>query len=411
MTSVAGWPIKPLEDQIDIFNRQRVPLSRIDRAARQGPYRYFGAQGVIDHIDDFIFDGEFILVAEDGENLRSQKQPIASLVSGRFWVNNHAHIVRARECIADNRFLLHAINQAPISGAITGAAQPKLTKASLQRLEIPCPSFDVQRRLAALFAAFDGLIAINERRTELLEDLARSIYREWFDRFRCISNGARADALDESALPAGWTWETLGSAAAWFSGGTPDTKEPRFWDGDIPWITSGSLRSLLLRDTERRLTPAGVAAGSRVVDRDALLFVVRGMSLVKEFRVGIAERTVAFGQDCKALVAHPGVAPLLLAFTVLARQNDIQGMVELAGHGTGKLATDRIKAVRFPLPPPHIQAAFVEAIAPMREQLSTLGDENRCLARTRDLLLPRLVTGRLDISDVDLGDLLAAEAA
>lgn len=179
----------------------------------------------------------------------------------------------------------------------------------------------------------------------------------------------------------------------------------------MPWISSGSLRSMLLDSSERNLTEAGVAARARTVQRDATLFVVRGMSLVNEFRVGLAERTLAFGQDCKALVASEGVDPLFLAFTVFDLQDEIQGMVELAGHGTGKLSSDRVKAARFALPPLPIQSVFADAIQPARELMATLKASNRSVRATRDLLLPRLVTGRLDISDVDLSDLLPAEAA
>jgi type I restriction enzyme S subunit len=167
------WETARLGSKAEILNRLRVPLSAVERARRPGPYRYFGAQGVIDHVDDYLFDGEYVLVAEDGENLRSRKKPVAALVSGRFWVNNHAHVFRARTDAANNRFLCHAINQASLSGLITGAAQPKLTKANLERLEFPCPPVQIQNRIAAVLSAFDELIEINERRIELLEDLAR----------------------------------------------------------------------------------------------------------------------------------------------------------------------------------------------------------------------------------------------
>src|SRR5439155_378917 len=255
-------------------------------------------------------------------------------------------------------------------------------------------------------------IAVNDRRIQLLETLARSLYREWFVRFRYPGHDKRhRGGLTRDQLPAGWEFATLGLMAKWLSGGTPSTKNPDYWDGDIPWITSGTLRSLLLSSSERTLTPAGVAAGSRLVERDTLLFVVRGMSLVREFRVGIADRSLAFGQDCKALIAADGVNPLYLAFSVFNRQQEIQRMVELAGHGTGKLSTDRLKAIEFPLPPPAIQTQFEEAVRPIRELIAVAMASSRRFAATRDLLLPRLVTGRLDISEVDLGELLRLENA
>ena len=91
-------------DEVTVnFDKKRVPLSSAQRERRQGKYRYYGAQGVIDHIDDFIFDGIYLLIAEDGENLKSKKQNIAQVVEGQFWVNNHAHIVQGNE-LCDTRY-------------------------------------------------------------------------------------------------------------------------------------------------------------------------------------------------------------------------------------------------------------------------------------------------------------------
>ena len=85
-------------DEVTInHDRKRIPLSSMERSKRKGNYRYFGAQGIIDYIDDYIFDGTYLLIAEDGENLKSNKQNIAQIVSGQFWVNNHAHIITTNE--------------------------------------------------------------------------------------------------------------------------------------------------------------------------------------------------------------------------------------------------------------------------------------------------------------------------
>src|SRR5438132_409409 len=92
---------RPLGELIELHDHRRVPLSGTERAARPGPFEYYGAQGVIDWIDDFRYDGSYLLVPEDGENLRSRKLPIASVVRGRFWVNNHAHVLQAKADVAD----------------------------------------------------------------------------------------------------------------------------------------------------------------------------------------------------------------------------------------------------------------------------------------------------------------------
>lgn len=152
---------------------RRVPVKASDRAVRRGPYRYFGAQGVIDYIDDYLFDGTYLLIAEDGANLVSRTQPIAEIASGQFWVNNHAHTVESVNGIS-LKFLKHFMNGNSLNGAIRGTAQPKLTQADLNRLRVPVPPTAEQDRIAAAieeqFSRLDAGVAALER---VLQNLKR----------------------------------------------------------------------------------------------------------------------------------------------------------------------------------------------------------------------------------------------
>ena len=142
------------------YDKKRIPLSSAQREKRQGPYRYYGAQGVIDYIDDYLFDGTYLLIAEDGENLKSKKQNIAQIATGQFWVNNHAHIVQGNE-LCDTRFLCYLINSMDFSGYITGSAQPKLSQANLNAVEITIPEITVQRQIVDYLYSLDHKIDIN----------------------------------------------------------------------------------------------------------------------------------------------------------------------------------------------------------------------------------------------------------
>ena len=156
-------------DEVTInYDKRRVPLSGAQREKRQGKYRYYGAQGVIDHIDDFIFDGTYLLIAEDGENLKSKKQNIAQVVDGQFWVNNHAHIVQGNE-LCDTRYLCYLLNSMDLSGYITGSAQPKLCQSNLNAITLFLPTITVQKRIAEWLYLFDKKIAVNN---EINDNLA-----------------------------------------------------------------------------------------------------------------------------------------------------------------------------------------------------------------------------------------------
>ena len=142
------------------YDKRRIPLSSKDRSNRQGQYRYYGAQGVIDHVDNYLFDGRYLLIAEDGENLSSLKQKIAQIVEGKFWVNNHAHIVQCNEkCRLD--YLYYVINSMDLSGYITGSAQPKLSQSNLNAIQLKIPSIEEQDRIISVIKPFDEKIKVN----------------------------------------------------------------------------------------------------------------------------------------------------------------------------------------------------------------------------------------------------------
>ncbi len=157
---------------------KRVPLSAKQRESRKGQYPYYGAQGIIDYIDDYIFDGKYLLIAEDGENLKSKKQKIAQLANGRYWVNNHAHVVQTNEkCLLE--YLYYIFNLTDIAGYITGSAQPKLSQANLNAIEFEIPPMQKQEKMVRILSALDDKIELNQKINENLERQAQAIFQRW----------------------------------------------------------------------------------------------------------------------------------------------------------------------------------------------------------------------------------------
>jgi type I restriction enzyme S subunit len=116
------------------------------RATRKGNYRYFGATEVVDFIDDYIFEGKYILIGEDGANLLSKAKPLCFIVDGKFWVNNHAHVLRTNEGY-DISYFCYYFNSLNIAQYVTGTAQPKLNQANLNKIRIPCCSISEQTQI------------------------------------------------------------------------------------------------------------------------------------------------------------------------------------------------------------------------------------------------------------------------
>ncbi|MCX4882576.1 restriction endonuclease subunit S [Streptomyces sp. NBC_00847] len=147
-----------------------------------------------------------------------------------------------------------------------------------------------------------------------------------------------------------WPTQRLGDVARWLSGGTPSTDDPDYWDGDIPWISAASLKNFNIQDSDRRLTHLGSRNGSTVVPAGSTIFVVRGMSLKSELRVGVTLRPVAFGQDCKALIPNEGIDARYLSHAVKAAESKILALVDEASHGTGRLETRIVANQRIGVP-------------------------------------------------------------
>lgn len=140
----SDWERVPLGTISENLDGKRRPITKSDR--KPGPYPYYGASGIVDYVEGYIFDEPLLLVSEDGANLVARSTQIAFSVCGKIWVNNHAHVLRFRE-MATQRFVEQYLNSISISTYVTGAAQPKLNQAQLHSIPIPLPPLDEQRKM------------------------------------------------------------------------------------------------------------------------------------------------------------------------------------------------------------------------------------------------------------------------
>lgn len=138
------WEVGPLKRYLENLDGQRIPLSSEERSHRPGTIPYYGASGIIDYIDEFIFDEDLILVSEDGANLINRSSPISFVARGQYWVNNHAHVLRPKD--GQNSYWAERIEAIDLAPFVTGAAQPKLTADALANLKVAVPPSVVERQ-------------------------------------------------------------------------------------------------------------------------------------------------------------------------------------------------------------------------------------------------------------------------
>ena len=365
-------------DVTDNFDKKRIPLSAAQREKRQGKYRYYGAQGVIDWIDDYIFDGTYLLIAEDGENLKSKKSNIAQLASGKFWVNNHAHVIQCKKGY-DIRNLCYLINLTDLSGYITGSAQPKLSQSSMNAIVLPMPKFEIQKEVADFIEKFDKKIQINEKVNDNLQQQAFAAFDNlvanaentdcnvsdyaFLNPKRALAKNQMARSIDMSrlstsrAFPSGWEMKP-------FAGGM------RFTNGD----------TLLAR-----ITPC----------------LENGKTAFIDF---LDDGEVAFGSTEYIVLAPKNDTPPEMLYCLARNPAFIDYAVKNMNGSSGRqrVSAETVGQYRLPLFDKHSLSIFREVVSPMFLKMRYNSLENMRLAELRDELLPKLMSGEIGVSNIRL---------
>lgn len=358
------WKTYKFEEITVNFDKKRVPLSGAQRKNRHGTYRYYGAQGVIDYIDDYIFDGTYLLIAEDGENLKSQKQNIAQIATGKFWVNNHAHIVQGN-ALCDTRFLCYLINSMDLSGYVTGSAQPKLSQANLNSVTVSIPDIALQKKIVDCLYTIDKKINNNTLINDNLEQQLEALYR-----------GIIKDSVAECESV------TLDQWCHIFTGKKNANQFDE--DGQYMFFTCG----------EKPLR-----INSYIYDGPAIIISgngsYTGRTLFYNGRFDLYQRTYA----CTLKDAIPSEYIFgLYAILKIELHSKIAG----GTHGSSIPYIVMNDLAKFEFPFNHTEFAdFSEKAKTLLTAIQHNQRQNETLSQIRDALLPKLMSGEIDVANFD----------
>lgn len=155
------WEQRKLDDVVEFLDTMRKPLEGAKRIS--GSYPYYGASGIVDYVDGYLFDEELILLSEDGANITDRNYPVCFLASGKYWVNNHAHVLRTKK-ENENNFICNSLERKDYTQYNTGMAMPKLNKETCRKIPILCPAFEEQQKIGDYFRSLDHLITLHQRK-------------------------------------------------------------------------------------------------------------------------------------------------------------------------------------------------------------------------------------------------------
>jgi type I restriction enzyme, S subunit len=406
---------RPLGELTENFDSIRVPVKEAERVP--GPYPYYGASGIVDHVDKFLFDGEYLLIAEDGENLRTRNTPFAFMARGKFWVNNHAHIVRGNRD-ADTRFLMYALAATDISGYLTGSTMPKLTQGNMNRIPVVAPPLKEQQAIACILGALDEKIELNRRMNRTLEGLARAIFQSWFVDFVPVRAKAAGqpppglaphlaalfpDAFENSDLgeiPQGWKTKPLYDTAQYINGAA--FRNEHFYDAadGLPVVKIAELKSGITGQTKfshrSDLDPkyhidTGEMlyswSGSPDTSLDTFLWT-KGRGFLNQHIFRVVTDRASQKHFVYYLLKH--LCPTLIE---LARNKQTTGL--------GHVTVADMQRLRVCWPSDDVLGKFEQQIGPIFERCFVTTMASETLSDLRDALLPKLISGELRLPDAE----------
>ena len=339
-----GWTSKELKEIVEIHNTKRQPLNGREREGRKGEYPYCGANGVVDHIDDYRFDGEYVLIAEDGGHW-GKHESSSYIMRGKFWVNNHAHVVCAKDSETTNVFFTNIVNYLNIEPFIGGDARGKLTKAILQQLVIPFPPLPDQKNIAHILSTVQRAIEAQERIIQTTTELKKALMHKLF------TEGLYNEPQKQTEIgpvPKSWEVVKVGDVARIQSGGTPARDVPENWvGGTIPWVKTGEIDYCTIQDTEENITQIGLEnSAARVFPTGTLLMAMYGQGITRG-RVAVLGIDATTNQAC-ASITPTDAARLSPAFLYYFFEYHYENLRKL-GHGANQRNMNAALIRGFPL--------------------------------------------------------------
>ena len=387
-----GWCITDIGELLINRDGERKPVSLAIRSKQNNKvYDYYGAAGVIDKVDNYLFDECLLLIGEDGANLLSRNKNNAFLADGKYWVNNHAHVLDAID-----KFILSyvaiVINSMKLDDYITGSTQPKLSQDNLNKIPIFLPPLNEQKRIMTELERWFALIdQIEQGKVDLQETIKRAkskvldlaIHGELVPQnpndepaiellkrinpdFTPCDNGHYTQLPFEA--PQNWSWTTLGKIGKWQSGSTPNRLNKDYYNGNIPWLKTGDLNNGYITHIPESITEKALNETSvKLNPTGSVLIAMYGATIGK---IGILTFPTTTNQACCACEVFNGIDKEFLFLFLLSHREEFIKMGD--GGAQPNISKEKIINTYIPLPPFAEQKRIVNAVNELFTKLDTI---------------------------------------
>lgn len=380
-------------EYVKLKNIAKYPTGKLDSnaAVNDGKYPFFTCAQTAAAIDTYAYDGEYVLL---GGNNANGNFPVF-YYKGKFNAYQRTYLIQPTSDIIDTKYLYYVIrlkiNQ--MRSNASGTATKFLTKPILDNINIEYRSIVDQRRIASILSEYDDLIENNHKRIQILEKMAENLYKEWFVRFHFPGH---EQAEFENGIPKGWKWARIDDYYDTGSGGTPSRSNPLFYEnGKLCWVKTGELKDTVIIDTEEHITSEGLAQSSAKLypANSIMMAMYAGENIGK---LAYIDREMACNQACCVFTGKRGNSSMHYLFYYI---KSIRNYLRLISFGAAQqnISQDIIKKIKMMMPSTEILSNFERSIDPLYLQVRNLAYSNYNLQKQRDLLLPRLMNGTLEI--------------
>lgn len=384
------WEVRELDSLAEIYDSKRIPLSKMERKNKKGPYPYCGANGIIDYLDDYIFDGEYVLLAEDG-GAYGKFENTAYLMGGKFWVNNHAHILKTIEGKASNQFLKTMFDFLDLNFYIVGSTRKKLNQERMRKIKIPTPPLPEQRAVVGVLGVVDSALELADQVIAKCERLKRGLMHQLLT--RGIGH-TETKQTPIGKIPKEWEVTKIGEAAETSSGGTPSRGVKEYFDGGIPWVKSGELKDNTLYSTEETISKEGLKnSATKMFPKGTLLIALYGATVGKTTILGIDATTNQ--AICAILPKSDCINPEFLKYFIISRRRQL--IAVSAGGAQPNISQEIIQSTYIPLPPIEEQRKIANILLTVDKKLGIEKTEKEKFEKIKQAMMDLLLTGKVRI--------------
>ncbi len=317
-------------------------------------------------------------------------------------INSGMVILRTENVILNNKFLGQYLNSSffkkQVSSRASGSAQPQLPIRDLSTFEIPLPPLKIQEKIAGVLCAFDDLIENNDRRIKVLEAMAQKLYTQWFVNFKFPGHEKTkmvdCENPDFGMVPEGWEVKKLGNICEIVLGGTPSRAKEEYWEnGNIPWINSGAVNNFRITKESEFITELALKkSATKLLPKKTTVLAITGATLGQ---VSLTEIECCANQSVIGVYDKDKVLDLYIYLKI---NEIIESIISHANGGAQQhINKDVVNNVLVIIPEEKILLNFNKIVDPIFEEISKLLFTNQNLKKSRDFLIPQLVSGRVGI--------------